>query len=156
MAKQKVIKLSGDHPLLNFHRAPFRMLHPVCYSPCTYDTVEHAFQAHKGLYTIDGDPAEVHDWVLEPLDPYEAKKRGRSIRIHVARWDADSFWRMISFQTAKFKQNKKLRAELRKTGDALLVENRPDPIWGVGPDGEGQNLCGKSLMIVRDTILKID
>lgn len=156
MAKQKVIELRGDHPFLNFYRAPFKMMHPVAYWPCTYDTVEHAFQAHKGLYVVSGDPGVAHDWVMEVLTPREAKARGRELKIHAARWDRDSFWRMVSFQAAKFQQNKKLRAQLRKTGSAILVEDRPDPIWGVGRDGEGQNLCGKSLMVVRDIILNID
>ena len=51
---------------------------------------------------------------------------------------------------AKFSQNEKLRALLISTGDAEIVEDSPrDSFWGIGKDGNGQNMLGKILMKIR-------
>lgn len=157
MTKQERILLSGNDDLLNFARTPFKALDPFTWSPTIYDTMEHFFQAHKSLYVPRPDGA-IHDWIIQPADPREVKSRGRDPRLQLnrRRWDREAFIWMLRGHMHKFQQHKKLRAKLRRTGDALLVEHRPDPIWGDNMDGSGQNLCGKSLMIVRDTILVIE
>ena len=42
-------------------------------------------------------------------------------------------------------------ALLRSTGDAEVEEDSPhDAVWGVGPNGDGTNLLGKTFMALRE------
>lgn len=54
---------------------------------------------------------------------------------------------------AKFTQNPMLLYHLMKTDDALLVEDSGwDDFWGNGKDGNGENMQGKLLMQLRDSL----
>jgi predicted NAD-dependent protein-ADP-ribosyltransferase YbiA (DUF1768 family) len=46
-------------------------------------------------------------------------------------------------------------ALLRSTGDAEVVEDSPhDAVWGVGRNGDGTNLLGKTFMALRDEMME--
>ena len=60
---------------------------------------------------------------------------------------------MILALRAKFSQDQKLKALLKSTGKALLVEDSPkDAFWGIGLQKDGLNHLGKCLMIVRNEL----
>lgn len=105
------------------------------------------------------------DLILQSKDPGYQKHLGR----HVANFDPvvwDKVKEDIVYQgcLAKYSQNPTLKEEMLKSGDLTLVEASPyDKIWGIGlasdhPDAtdetkwQGQNLLGKVLMRVRDTL----
>lgn len=52
----------------------------------------------------------------------------------------------------KFKQHAEARDALIATGYRTILEDLPDPFWGVGPDDKGQNWTGRLLREVRDEI----
>lgn len=72
------------------------------------------------------------------------------------KWSAVKFEVMIACQYLKFSQNGDLRERLLKTGNQELLENTPDPQWGVGQSGRGKNLCGRALMEVRKLLKNPD
>ncbi len=57
-------------------------------------------------------------------------------------------WRLLLFKFQCFD----FRPVLLKTGSELLVANIPDPYWGVGPDGTGENRLGQLLMEIREIV----
>jgi ribA/ribD-fused uncharacterized protein len=79
-------------------------------------------------------------------------------------WDARKVAIVTAGNLAKFEQNAGLRRRLLDTGDAILAEANPkDFIWGIGlaiddptaqdpANWQGQNLLGKVLMQVRQTL----
>jgi ribA/ribD-fused uncharacterized protein len=141
-------------PLLNFWIAPIKMCDPL--GPghdYVYPSVEHRFQAMKALYlTEEIDWNEAHNRIADADTAKEAKEYGRALPIAVSLWDRASFGVMLEAHIAKFFQHKDLREHLMRTSGEMIVERRPDPIWGDGRDGKGLNLCGKSLTIVRDMV----
>lgn len=53
----------------------------------------------------------------------------------------------------KFRNNDNLKKMLLGTGDAVLVEDSPiDDYWGIGENGDGQNMLGKLLMELRSKL----
>ena len=157
----ETLRLTGNHILLNFAKTPFRAPYPFYADvPITlggefeYKSVEHRFQGMKALYTAeDVDWGELHDWIADPrITPQASKNRGREIDLLSDLWDLGSFHIMLEAHLLKFNQHREAREALLATGDKILVEGRKDPVWGEGPDGNGKNLCGKSLTIVRDFV----
>ncbi len=60
---------------------------------------------------------------------------------------------MYKITMAKFLQHSDLKEILLNTGDSHLIENAPwDSYWGIGKDGNGKNMLGKTLMKVRNDI----
>lgn len=98
-------------------------------------------------------------------DPKRMKALGRQVKgFNSAIWDLNKEQAMIDGLTAKFQQNEEMKEMLLATGNSLLAECAVhDKIWGIGrsmwdqarfnPDlWNGQNLLGKILMKVRDTL----
>lgn len=116
-----------------------------------WPTTEHFYQAQKSL------DKEMQDIVRLSKTPHEAAKIGR-YKIQVREdWDAIKPAVMYKAVYAKFTQDDDFLYALLDTGDEELVENtigsiRPDPIWGNGQAGEGLNLLGKILMMVREEL----
>lgn len=55
----------------------------------------------------------------------------------------------------KFKQHPDLRAQLMNTGTATIIYSEmEDSYWGEGPLGQGMNELGKSIMRVRERLLR--
>lgn len=65
---------------------------------------------------------------------------------------------MLAVLSAKFAAGSASAAVLLDTGDAFLLAHDPipgrDSTWSDGCDGEGANLMGMMLMLVRDTLAK--
>ena len=54
---------------------------------------------------------------------------------------------------AKTEQHEDVRDVLKKTGKRTIIENSPvDSFWGIGYDGNGQNVVGKIWMKIRDEL----
>ncbi len=68
-------------------------------------------------------------------------------------WDQVKDQVMYECCLAKYLQHHDLRAQLLSTGDEELVEDSPiDWYWGVGKDGTGKNMLGKTLMRIREEL----
>lgn len=132
------IKLRGQHPWLNFAAYKIKL------GKRSYLTSEHLFQALK---TTDRDE---HEYVRRGATPRDAKARGREVTLRKD-WEDVKFAIMVAVLLLKFTQNKRLREQLLAT-QGSIVEDRNDPVWGVGRDGKGKNLMGDALMKTRDIL----
>lgn len=128
----------------------------------TYNCAEMYMMARKARLFND---KETYTKIRNTKSPKEQKQLGREVK----RFDFD-IWNkhcqdiVYEGNLAKFSQNEWLKQKLLDTGDAILVEASPvDKIWGIGlaPDDpraldedqwQGQNLLGKALMRVRDSL----
>ena len=123
--------------LSNFYASPIRV------NTLKYPTVEHYFQSRKSR--------DYHKraQIGNASSPGKAKALGRTCKL-VPNWEQIKVGVMIRGVRAKFWQHADLGDKLIATGDALLVEGNTwdDRIWGV-VDGEGENLLGLILMLVR-------
>lgn len=122
--------------------------HPVLLDGIMWPTAEHAYQAQK----FAGHPA-IQKEISETPDPLAAKAiAAREKHLRPADWHPEKSQEAFRrANTAKFAQHADLAALLLATGDAELIEASPnDDVWGIGPDGTGQNWCGKILMRIRD------
>lgn len=91
--------------------------------------------------------------IYETSTPADAKRAGHAFDLSTELqrvWDEQlALPAMLRVNLAKFSQNPPCRAWLLQTGNAHLVEDRDDPIWGRGPDGHGKNQLGVVLEVVR-------
>jgi len=118
----------------------------VTHDGVQYPTTEHAFQAAK---TLDFEQR----WEISKLEtPGQAKRAGRKLQIRPD-WEQVKEQVMLELTILKFMNHRKLKELLLATGTAELIEgnNWGDKTWGVC-DGEGQNLLGKILMLVRSQL----
>jgi N-glycosidase YbiA len=118
-------------------------------------STERYFQAMKAFYATK--EADRLFWeIIEAESNRIAKFKGSNVRFsepELAIWDGTwSMEAMLRGNIAKFSQVEECREWLLNTGDALLVEHRPDPKWGDNMNGTGRNLLGLILMVVRGVI----
>jgi ribA/ribD-fused uncharacterized protein len=113
-------------------------------------TVEHYFQAQKFIDMAYSERIRLAKTAKD------AKKLGQS-RKHPIRDD----WEIIKDDVmrraiqAKFETHADIRERQLATGDEDLVEHaRSDYYWGSGADGSGENMLGKILMDLRDSLKK--
>ncbi len=143
-------------PLSQWHPSAIRLW------GCEFGTAEQAMMVGKARLFGDTDTAQQ---ILEAKSPDKQKALGRRVRnFDDAVWDANKIEIVTEVNMAKYDQNKGLRRKLFQTGSAQLVEASPlDTIWGIGLDATqaaatspddwpGQNLLGKILTKVRDTL----
>jgi ribA/ribD-fused uncharacterized protein len=117
----------------------------VTYRGITYKNNEAAFQAQK---TLDENVRKE----FANLNPSEAKKKGRSIKLRKD-WEDVKYEVMYHVCFEKFVQNPDLAKKLLATGNAHLEEGNTwgDKIWGT-VNGKGQNHLGKILMRIREEL----
>ena len=114
------------------------------------------------------DDKETFDKIIEETTPFGCKKFGRTVKnFNKVLWtqylEETNLDRNLPFQVLlqKFKNSEELTNLLLSTGTAILVEAAEnDKIWGIGMKENdrlindqtqwGQNILGKSLMLVRD------
>ena len=128
----------------------------------TYLNAEQYLMRQKALCC--GDTATAAK-VMENPDPKRVKLLGRAITPYDdAKWTAARQEVIYRGLLAKFGQNSGLKRQLLSTGDALIAECSPnDRIWGIGiplddprhqdpAKWQGENILGKALMCVRETL----
>ena len=108
-----------------------------------FPTVEHYFQGMKP--TSD----KQRDAIRLASSPGKAKAMGRRCKLRPD-WELVKVDVMLRGVRSKFGQHPDLADKLIATGDAMLVEGNTwgDRVWGC-VDGEGENLLGLILMLVR-------
>lgn len=139
-APTSISSFTGDYRWLsNFH--PCRIED----GGVEFGSVEAAYQSNKA--------DNLDDFLLfADLTPGQAKRLGREIKIR-SDWDDIKVMVMHRLLIEKFWHHVNLRELLLNTGDLELIEgnNWGDTFWGVC-NGVGENMLGKLLMNVRDTI----
>ncbi len=125
--------------LSNFWPAPVKMY------GLEYPTVEHAYQAAK---TLD---EEEREFIRLQSTPGKAKRAGKTITVRED-WETFKVGAMKILLERKF-SIPHLKEKLLATGDALLVEENDwgDTFWGECR-GTGQNILGKLLMEIRESL----
>jgi len=136
----------GDDPMYkgfsNFTTAPFMI------GGEDWQTVEHYYQAMKTM-----DP-KIQEAIRLAPRPGKAKQMGRNVEIRPD-WEDVKRNIMLEAVSAKFEQNADLLDILLSTGDRRIHENRPDPVWGGGPNyPNGTDWLGEFLEIVRSIFRK--
>ena len=119
--------------------------HVITVQGRAWPTSEHYFQAQKFAGT------EHEETIRRAQSPMIAARLGRS-RAHPLRadWEAVKDDIMRAALRAKFTQHPELKARLRSTGEAELVEHtRNDRYRADGGDGTGRNRLGQLLMELR-------
>ena len=140
----------------NFHINSFK------YENIWFPSSEHAFMWKKADYFQDD---EAKDLILSTKLPRKAKDYGLKVKnFNEKKWTEVSYQFMVDVLVCKFGQNSSLKKTLLNTGSRSFVEGSPyDKIYGIGIHWEedacydqtkwkGQNLLGKALMEVRETL----
>lgn len=120
-----------------------------------FPTAENAFQAMKIAFS-PFTPEQAMEWItmMTRVSSFEAKKKGKDIRIDIAGWDKVAILRMERVQFLKYSQNIHLKTKLLATGDTQLIEMNHwnDKIWGVDRKTlVGRNQLGETLMKLRNS-----
>lgn len=113
-----------------------------------WPTSEHYYQAQKFVGT---EYEEICRRLPSPRETFELSRRPDvPVDLH---WDEKKLDIMKEVVRAKFTQNPELAERLIGTGNARLIENSPvDDYWGIGANGDGENLLGKILMDLRESM----
>jgi hypothetical protein len=144
---EKIINdFNGEYSFLsNFYACDFE------FEGLTYHNAEAAFQAQKCA------SEEEKIKYTQVKSPVTAKRMGKREPGFPSNWNDICYDIMKRVLTAKF-SNPELRAKLKATGDATLIEGNTwhDNRWGnctcaKCANKEGQNWLGKILMEVRDS-----
>jgi len=119
---------------------------PIWFEDNHYPTAEHAFQAMKTFNSLDREK------ILNAPTPGQAKRFGKKVELRED-WEAVKTIYMYRIVKKKF-SNRGLTYLLLSTGNAVLVEGNEwgDKFWGQSPLGEGYNVLGKILMMVREEL----
>lgn len=124
---------------------------PIVLDGLHWDTVEHFFQAQKGPRACGATPFG-DELVRSAPDPWEAKRRGRSLALRPD-WEHVKYDVMMRGLKAKFERPYE-RGVLLGTGTRWIREDSPtDFVWGWR--NGGLNLLGLALMHVRLEILDL-
>ncbi len=146
-----------ENPLSNFHPSPFNM------KGMRFAHIEQYMMFCKAkLFNDDVSAAAI----MLTNDPKECKRLGRLVaNYNDEAWCASREFYVYIGCVRKFQQNPSAAAYLISTHPRELVEASPyDRLWGVGLAADdprildkekwrGQNLLGKVLMQVRETLL---
>lgn len=111
----------------------------------TYPSVEFAFQAAK-----TNDPL-VKQAISKAVSVKEAKRIGRSVSLNT-NWDDIRGMVMEGLLRKKFTHNEDLANHLINTDDAAIICEGYDEYWGTGENGNGDNILGQILELIRDEL----
>ncbi|MFK7935018.1 MAG: NADAR family protein [Saprospiraceae bacterium] len=112
---------------------------------------------------------EIAEKILTENDPSSQQKLGREIKGFIPEiWDANKIGIVWYGNYLKFTQHEDLKKRLLATGNRIMAEASPyDLVWGIGfrakndlaldqKNWRGQNLLGKTLMLVRASLRFIE
>jgi len=128
-----------------------------------FPTCEHYFIYQKAKLFNDHETATE---ILEAKHPGVAKNLGRRIKNYDDLvWKTERIHVMKAALILKCEQHRDVKERLLSTGRCLLVEASPyDKVWGIGISEQdaikrkqqwpGENLLGKTWMLVRDLFTK--
>ncbi|KAK3091073.1 hypothetical protein FSP39_016955, partial [Pinctada imbricata] len=115
-----------------------------------FHSVEQAFQYEKALRHGEKSLASKID---QSRHAGIAKKLGRQVKLD-PRWDMEKERLMYNLLRTKSRQCGEFREKLIESGENQLLENKPDPFWGIGKDGKGMNVLGKMMVELRSELLQ--
>lgn len=142
MKRRVISEFQGEYRFLsNF------WMTPVTHEGRLYPSSEHAYMAAKTL-----DPA-LRASIAQAPTPYDAKAIGKTIRLRKD-WEIVKFEVMVEILRSKF-LNPLMGSKLLATGNAILQKGNwhNDTVWGIClKTGEGQNLLGQALTLVREEL----
>ena len=142
-------KFRGEYWFLsNFYPASFSYLGKA------WPTSEHFYMAAKTNDIV------IKEQIRNLEKPGQAKRLGRSLQLRPD-WEDVKKDAMLLALRLKFSQNQDIKEKLIKTGGLELIEGNTwhDNIWGncsceKCKDIVGENLLGKTLMIVRSELTR--
>ena len=113
-----------------------------------FPTAEHAFQWKKFSQVMP----DISALILEAPSPEAAKQISIENKKYMSEnWHQEKVAVMEEIFRAKAEQNQDVREALKRSGKRQIIENSPvDSFWGIGPNGDGQNMVGKIWMKIRD------
>jgi ribA/ribD-fused uncharacterized protein len=118
--------------------------HNVLYNDTRYPTVEHAYHCQR--YT---DPS-IQNEIIEAKSAYLAWEISQKYKAQQqSDWDNKKAAVMEELCRAKLKQHADVKEALLVSADSVIIKDFPDPFWGIGMDGVGQNKMGVIWMQLR-------
>lgn len=119
----------------------------VIFEGQTYPSVEHAYQAAKTTNPV----ARKVFQKPTTLTAGQAKRLGKTLDLR-PHWEAIKVGIMFQLLTEKFTDtNLRLRLQATETEELIEGNDWDDTFWGVC-NGVGENMLGKCLMKVRETL----
>ncbi len=117
-----------------------------------WPTSEHYYQAQKFVQ------ASSQEKIREAKSPKDAFYLGRNLADErVENWEDIRVEIMERAIYEKFSQHEYLKKLLLETGEAIIKEKSPaDSFWGIGEDGDGENVLGKLLMNLRAKFRRVE
>lgn len=120
---------------------PFR----VVFDGIDYDTSEHAYHAQKFIHP------SLREAIRSTRSAHDAFKLADSLReSYRPDWYEIRLGVMRDILLAKLDQHEYVRRKLYETDAREIVEDSwRDSFWGLGPNGDGENMLGKLWMEIR-------
>ena len=112
-----------------------------------FRTSEHAYQWKK---YADSNPG-IAEQIFSAASPSQVKKIADENKAKAdPKFGESKFEIMEEILRAKTTQHEDVQSTLLATGSREIFENSPtDGVWGIGPDGKGQNMLGTIWMKIR-------
>ena len=129
-------------PLSNFYECPISIWN------MNFPSSEHAFQYRKS-FTLGDNTATTN--ILKARTPFDAKRIGDTLTTN-SHWEGTKQGVMYEILKAKARQCQQFRQQLQDSKDCPLIENTANPFWGRGQHGQGLNMLGKLLMMLRSEL----
>jgi ribA/ribD-fused uncharacterized protein len=121
----------------------FPLSTPLVFQGVAFPSSEHLYKWVKCRFFGDQGSAGK---VLETENPRDLLPMAK---YKSAKWSEIQETVMRAILLVKFTSSATLKDRLLATGQARLVEDTIDPLWGRGRDGKGKNLHGRCLMEAR-------
>lgn len=114
-----------------------------------FDTSEAAYHWEK--FPLHSDICSAIRFAPSAHEAFKIAERNKHLRR--PDWDDVKFDIMRDIIRAKVQQHEYVRRKLLVSGEREIVEDSwRDPVWGWGPNRDGQNMLGKIWMEVRDEL----
>jgi ribA/ribD-fused uncharacterized protein len=121
--------------------------HIVEFKGVLYATCEHAYHCQRYH-----DP-KIQEEIKSARSAYAAWEVSQKYKDQqLPDWDTKKTEVMEEICRAKLEQHPIIKQALIESGDAVIVKDYPDPFWGIGMDGKGQNIMGQIWMKLRSKL----